>query len=165
MFKVDLDNCSLGDGGTKSLMKSILRSINQHSTVNTHLDMSLWTNEIREEGALHIAKLLNSTGIVSALWLGGNPIGDKGLQAIFDALKHNKAVKIQSVSYCGVTDTGLASLAEALQTNNTLERLYISNSTITKSGLTYFIDVLSRNLNSGLVELWMPVHLAVARVH
>lgn len=164
MFKVDLDNCSLGDGGTKSLMKSILQSINQHSTGNTHLVTSLWMNEIHED-ALHIAELLNSTGIVSALWLGGNPIGGKGLQAIFDALKHNKAVKIQSVSYCGVTDTGLASLAEALQTNNTLERLYIGNSTITESGLTYFIDVLSRNLNSGLVELWMPVHLAVARVH
>ena len=161
---MDLDNCSLDDGGTKSLMKSILQSINQHSTGNTHLVMSLWTNEIHED-ALHIAELLNSTGIVSALWLGGNPIGDKGLQAIFDALKHNKALKIQSVSYCGVTDTGLASLAEALQTNNTLERLYIGNSTITESGLTYFIDVLSRNLNSGLVELWMPVHLAVARVH
>ena len=84
-----------------------------------------YTNGIREEGvlALHIAELLNYTSIVNALWLGGNPIGDKGLQAIFDALKQNSALKILSVSYCGMTDTGLASIAKALQTNHTLERL------------------------------------------
>ena len=164
VYKIDLDNCTLGNDGTKSLIKSIFQNINQHSTVRTHLDMSLWTNDIHEEGALHIANLLNSTSIVSALWLGGNPIGDKGLQFIFGALKHNKALKILSVSYCGMTDTGLASLAEALQTNYTLERLYIGNSAITENGLGCLIETLSRNLNSGLVELWMPAHLVVDKV-
>jgi hypothetical protein len=34
---VNLFNCSLGDAGTKSLMQSICRSIDPHSTVDTHL--------------------------------------------------------------------------------------------------------------------------------
>ena len=36
VFGVNLDNCSLGDAGTKSLMRSVSRHIDPHSTVNTH---------------------------------------------------------------------------------------------------------------------------------
>ena len=54
-FRVDFENCSLGDAGTKSLMQSICRSIDPHSTINIHLglSMNLWRNETREEGASH----------------------------------------------------------------------------------------------------------------
>ena len=77
-FRVNLCNCSLGDAGTKSLMQSIYRlSMDPHSPINAHLDMTLGNNEIHEEGASHIAEVLNSTSLVSNLWLGGNPIGDK----------------------------------------------------------------------------------------
>ena len=92
-FRVHLNNCSLGDAGTKSLMQSICRSIDPHSTVNTHLNMQLGSNEIHEEGASHIAELLNSTSIVNGLELSGNPIGNKGLQTIVDARKKNKTLK------------------------------------------------------------------------
>ena len=125
-FIANLSNCSLGDAGIKSMVQSICRSIDPHSTVNIHLRVILWENEIHEEGASHIAELLSSTSIVSSLWLYGNPtIGDKGLRTIFDALKQNKMIKILSVSDCGMTDTGVASLADALHTNKTLAKLYI----------------------------------------
>ena len=157
-----LFNCSLGDTGTKSLMQSIYRSIDPHSTVYTHLDMSLESNEIHE-GASHIAEVLNSTSIVSTLLLYGNPIGDKGLQTIFDALKRNKTLKCLNVSYCGMTDTGVASLADALHTNNTLETLYINdNEAITKNGLTCLVEPLSRH--SGMVSLFIADHLGVYKV-
>ena len=162
-FNVYLGNCSLGDAGTKSLMQSICRSIDPHSTVNTHLYMRLWYNEIHEEGASHIAEVLNSTSIVSTLGLGGNPIGDKGLQTIFDVLKQNKTLKVLSVYNCGMTDTGVASLADALHTNNTLETLYISgNDAITDNGLTCLVEPLSRH--SGMVSLRIPRHLGVDKV-
>ena len=125
-FIVHLGYCSLGDAGTKSLMQSICRSIDPHSTVHTHLNMQLEMNEIHEEGASHIAELLNSTSIVSLLWLNGNPIGDKGLQTIFDALKQNKTLKMLNVSDCGMTDTGVALLADALLSKDTPEILIIS---------------------------------------
>ena len=157
-FTVHLTNCSLGDVGSKSLMQSICRSIDPHSTVNTHLDMWLGRNEIHEEGASHIAELLNSTSIVSLLWLNGNPIGDKGLQTIFDALKQNKTLKVLDVSECGMTDTGVASLADAVHTNNTLKTLYIDgNRAITENGLTCLVEAVSRH--SGLKTLGIPKHL------
>ena len=162
-FNVYLNNCSLGDAGTKSLMQSICRSIDSHSKVNTHHYIILRNNEIHEEGASHIAEVLNSTSIVNTLELCNNPIGDKGLQTIFDALKQSKTLKVLNVSNCDMTDTGVASLADALHTNNTLETLYIgSNKAITENGLTYLVEPLSRH--SGMVSLRIPRHLGVDKV-
>ena len=163
VFKVNLNSCSLGDAGTKSLMRSIIRHIDPHSTVNKHLDMELRLNEIHEEGASHIAEVLNNTSIVSELWLRHNPIGDKGLQTIFNSLKQNNTLKDLIVSYCDMTDAGVPSLAEAMNINTTLEKLYIyGNDAITDNGLTCLVEVFSRS--SRLVELWIPWHLKVDEV-
>ena len=141
-FRVVLFNCSLGDAGTKNLMQNICRSIDPHSTVNTHINMSLGSNEIHEEGASHIAEILNSTSIVSTLVLCDS-IGDKGLQTIFDALKQNKTLKHLNVSDCGMTNTGVASLADALHTNNTLETLYINDNKIHEEGASHIAEILN----------------------
>ena len=163
VFIVDVDNCSLGDAGTKSLVQSICRSIVPHSTVNTHLNMNLYNNAIHEEGASHIAELLNSTSIVNQLVLDHNRISNKGLQTLFDALKQNKSLKVLSVYNCGLTNTGVASLADALHTNNTLMKLYIHNNrAITENGLTCLVEAVSRH--SQLKLLVMSKHLGVDRV-
>ena len=161
-FRVNLSNCSVGDAGTKNLMQSIYRSIHSHSTVNT-LRLVLQWNEIHEEGASHIAELLNSASIVGELLLYGNPIGDKGLQTIFAALKQNKTLKELNVSSCDMTDTGVASLADALHTNNTLERLDINgNRTITENGLTCLVEAVSKH--SEMKILLIPNHLGEDKV-
>ena len=162
-FKVNLYNCSLGDTGSKSLMCSISRHIDPHSTVNRHLHMILSYNEIHEEGASHIADLLNSTSIVSKMWLYGNLLGASGLETLFNALKVNKTLKVLSVASCSMTDTGVASLANALNTNTTLEELHIYGiNAITENGLSYLVEVLSRS--SGLVELWISSRLGEDKV-
>ena len=142
-FKVTLCNCSLGDAGTKSLIRSICRSMDPHNPVNAHLELTLGSNRIHEEGALHIAELLNSTSLVSDLWLGPNPIGDKGLQTIFDALKKNKTLKRLNIYHCGLTDIGVASLADALITNNTLESLFLSKNKIYAEGASHIAELLN----------------------
>ena len=160
VFVVNLCNCSLGDASTKSLMQTICRSVDPHSTVNTHLNLWLGWNEIHEEGASYIAEALSSTNIVSTLLLPGNPIGDKGLQTIFDSLK---TLKHLSVSDCGMTDAGVASLADALHTNNTLVKLFIlDNGAITENGLTVLAGALSKHCR--LKELCIPEHLGVDKV-
>ena len=160
VFEVYLGNCSLGDAGTKSLMSSISRHIDSHSTVNTHFEMTLEVNEIH---ASHIAEVLNNTSIVIGLLLGGNPIGDKGLQTIFNSLKQNNTLKDLYVSDCGMTDAGVPSLAEAMNINTTLERLYFRGDDATSdNGLTCLVEVLSRS--SRLVELVIPGHLKVDEV-
>ena len=165
VFTVYLNNCYLGDAGTKSLMQSICRSVKPHSIINTHLNMYLYVNDIHEEGASHIAEVLNGTNMVSKLWLDDNPIGDKGLQTVFDALKQSKALKYLSVPNCGMTDTGVASLADALDVNKTLETLNIDgNRTITKNGLTHLIETLSRNSGLMIIYLYIPYHLGVDKI-
>jgi Ran GTPase-activating protein (RanGAP) involved in mRNA processing and transport len=120
--------------------------------------MELAWNGIHKEGASHIAQLLNSTSIVSSLWLLGNPIGDKGLQTIFDALKHNQSLKCLSVYACGMIYTGVASLADALHTNNTLETLDISLSKISPEGASYIAAVLNgTNVLSDLNMTSLPI--------
>ena len=156
-FEVNLYDCSLGDAGTKSLMQSICRSIDPHSTVNTHLYIILRNNEIHEGSASHIAEVLNSTSIVTTLSLG-DPIGDKGLQTIFDTLKQNKTLKHLNVSDCGMTDTGVASLADALHTNNTLETLNISSNAIHEEGASHISEILnSTSIVSTLVLCDNPI--------
>ena len=141
-FVVALKKCSLGDAGTKCLMQSICRSIRSdpHCMINTHLHINLEGNEIHEEGASHIAEVLNSTSVVNILRLNDNPIGDKGLQTIFDALQRNKTLKHLFVTSCNVTNTGVASLADA---NGTLEKLVISKNQIGEEGASHIARILS----------------------
>ena len=153
---VNLTNCSLGDAHIKSLMRSISRNIKPHSKVNT-FKMHLANNDIHEEGASHIADILNSTRVVSELFLYNNPIGDKGLQTIFNALKQNKTLIRLNITDCGMNDTGVDSLADALRSNNTLKELYFcGNKGIINKRLPHLTAVLSSS--SALVNLWVPNH-------
>ena len=164
-FTVNLYSCSLGDAHIKSLIRSINGHIDPHSTINTHIDMWLDNNDIHEEGASHVADMLNSASIVSTLRLCNNPINNKGLQTIFNALKQNKTLKHLDIAYCynNMANTGIASLADVLKSNNTLETLYIhGNEEITDEGLTCLTEVLSSS--SALVRLWIPGHLSVHEV-
>ena len=146
-------------------MHSISRHQDPHSTVNTHLDMRMDRNGIHKEGASHIAEVLNNSSKLSGLSLGllkGNPIGDEGLQTIFNSLKLNNTLKFLSVSHCFMTDAGVPSLAEAMNINTTLKELYINSNVITDNGLTCLVEVLSRS--SRLVKMWIPGHLKVDEV-
>lgn len=107
--------------------------------------LSLDRNEIHEEGASYISQMLNGSKLVKSLWLGRNPIGDNGLQKIFDSLKQNSSLKCLSISYCAMTDVGVTSLATALG-NSALKRLYIhGNNEITHDGVQVLVDVLSKS--------------------
>jgi ATP-dependent RNA helicase DHX33 len=159
-FKVNVYSCTIGDAGTKNLMQDLHRFVGPDSRVNTTLHLNLRINKIHEEGALHIGEILNSTSAISRLELGDNPIGDRGLQPIFDALKQNTSLKYLNIHGCGMTDAGVASLAYGLYANDTLEELHLqSNSAVTDEGMPYLADALSRN--STLVKLEVPHHLGV----
>ena len=159
-FQVNVYSCTIGDAGTKNLMQDVHRFAGPDSRVNIHLNLNLKINKIHEKGALHIGEILHSTSAISALDLGDNPIGDQGLQPIFDALKQNTSLKYLKICGCGMTDAGVASLAYGLCENDTLEELHLqSNSAVTDEGMPHLADALSRN--STLVKLEVPHHLGV----
>ena len=138
VFRVDLSNCSLGDTGTKNLMQSICKNIESHNIAKrlSHLDLMLYGNEIHDVCVPYIVKVLKLTsGLSLGSWRydSGNPIGDSGLQPIFDALKQDKTLRYLDISKCEMTDAGVASLAVALSNNDTLQELAIhGNTAITK---------------------------------
>ena len=160
---LDLRSCSIGDACIKSLMRSISRCVDQHSTVYTHVNMDLRYNEIREEGVSHIAEILDNAALMSALFIDSNLIGEQGLQTIFNTLGKNNSLIVLSITNCGMTDTGVTLLAQAMTVNTTLKTLYIDgNSAITDKGLTCLVEALSNK--SVLSTLVIPRHLKVVEM-
>ena len=122
-------------------------------TNNTLEELHIAYSIIHEEGALHIADILRNARI-SKLSLDCDPIGDKGLKIIFEALKHNTTLKQLGVFRCGMGDAGVASLADALRTNKTLEELFIhQNDAITEDGMICFVEAVSRHPGLGDVRI------------
>ena len=145
-FQVDLDNSSLGDAGTKSLMHSICRSMDPHSVVNTRLVMYLNDNEIHEDGASHIADVLSKTSILHNLILRHNPcLSDTGARFIANGLKRNTAIKSLSLSKCGITSKGAKDLSIAVAEHPSLKKLFIHNNPLGDEGIAHLSECLKQN--------------------
>ena len=146
VFQVDLDNCSLGDTGTKSLIQSICRDINPCTVIHTHLIMYLNDNEINEEGASHIAEMLSKTRMVRNLSLKNNPgISDVGTTLIAKGVKQNSVLKSLSLSKCGITSKGVKNLAVAIAEHPSLKTLLIHNNGLGDEGVTYIAESIKHN--------------------
>ena len=105
IFSVCLWSCSLSDTDIKILMQSLCRSLDPHSEITGHLDTNMGRNNITGVGALYIAKALRTTRAPRRLDLWGNPIGDKGLQYIAEALTTNTTLTELSLKNCGLKST------------------------------------------------------------
>ena len=146
VFQVDLDNCSLGDTGTKSLMQSICKDINPCTVIRTYLIMYLNDNDFGEEGASCIAEMLRKTRIVRNLSLKNNPgISDAGATLIAKSVKQNNVLKTLSLSKCGITSKGARDIAVAIMEHPSLKRLLIHNNAFSDEGVAHLAEGLKHN--------------------
>ena len=146
VFQVDLDNCSLGDTGTRSLMQSICRDINPCTVIHTYIIMYLNDNDIGEEGASHIAKMLRKTRIVRNLSLKNNPgISDAGATLIARSIKQNNVLKTLSLSKCGITSKGVKEIAMAVTGHPSLKKFLIHNNALSDEGVAHLAEGLKHN--------------------
>ena len=147
----------IGDKGLQTIFNSLKQNNSLEILVVSHCNMT-------DVGVPSLAEAMNiNTITLERLFISGNPIGDKGLQTIFNSLKQNNTLKSLNVYCCDMTDAGVPSLAEAMNINTTLKELYVSgNDAITDNGLTCLVEVLSRS--SRLEVLWIPYHLKVDEV-
>ena len=160
-FIVDLISCSLGDVSIKILMQSLCRSLDPHCEITGHLSAYLGNTEITEEWASYIAEVLGTTRALRKLYLWHNPISDKGLQYIAEALTINTSLIELNLARCSlrVTVENGPTLTEMLQRNKTLRILDLSgNMAISDNQVSFIIEGLKKNTTLKRLDLrWCSI--------
>ena len=160
-FNVNLKFCSLGDTGIKILMQSLYRSLDPHSETTGNLNIDIIDNGITEEGASYIAEVLEATKVLRKLSLEINPIDDKGLKCIAEALITNTSLIELGLGYCSlkITVENGPALTEMLQRNKTLQKLALrGNKAISDDQTSFIIEGLKKNTTLKTLDLeWCSI--------
>jgi hypothetical protein len=88
--------------------------------------LSLWNNNIGDQGARALAAALADNATLTTLNLGSNRIGAAGALALEDALEKNATLRTLGFDSNDVGTQGVMALAAALEQNATLTSLNIS---------------------------------------
>ena len=149
---VNLCRCHIDDLGVNCLTKYLSSNIDHGGKVT----LKLYNNNIHEEGASYIAKMLCSSNIVEHLYLSYNPIGDTGVSFNSNAVRETTSLKTLNMYACGITSQGAEELSKALAQNSSLEKLdmYIGwNGGVGDEGIRHIAEALEHN--KPLKELWI----------
>ena len=122
-FTVYLNGCSIGDQGCKFLSRGLSKCIHSQSNVTAQLNLNLGSNNIHEEGARHVAQLIENTAVIQELNLSENAIGDSGLKSLCEALTTNTTLEVLNLWNCSLTISDNPSLCKLLTMNKSLKTL------------------------------------------
>ena len=134
---VTLQSCHIGDHGVRILMKYMTY---EKSGGTWNFVMSI--NNIHEEGAASIAKVLQTSSVMNSLDLTHNYIGDRGLQSIAEALITNSSLVELNMYQCSleITEENGPVVTKMLQKNKTLRQLDLrENPGISSTNGIFFI--------------------------
>ena len=155
-FKVNLEDCSIGDQGCKYLVNGLHKCLDTHSAVTTLLNINMDSNDISHHGVHHLSTLLK-IGCIDYLDLSANNLLSEQdtihatIDTFTDQLKYNTTLKTLWLQGCGLTSLSAESLAEALTTNKHLEELIITDNALYDNGIQHLAHAL--RVNQGLKEL------------
>ena len=84
-------------------------------------------NQLGPEAGAGLAEVLRSGGSLEELWLGGNALGDAGVEALAAALKEGAGAKLQVLllDSNGITAKGAQALAGCLAACGSLRQLWL----------------------------------------
>ena len=145
-----LQNCQLNDCFVKNLTKYMCMN-GADALCKWCFDMK--NNNIHKDGVASITKVL---GTVNSLGLSFNPIGDKGLKYLSEALITNSSLVELDVSSCSlkISEENGPVVTEMLQRNRTLRKLSLcGNPGISDTGIFFIAEGLK--MNSAFKELAM----------
>ena len=109
-----------------------------------------------EAGAKKLGQLIKAnTGLQTLSVTGNKTLGLSGIQAIGDALRHNKILKTLSLDYVDLGDSGADVIAQALRNNTCIEALDLEGNKIGNSGARNLLSMLEVNGSIGDITL-MP---------
>jgi Ran GTPase-activating protein (RanGAP) involved in mRNA processing and transport len=112
--------------------------------------IDLARNDIHEEGALHIARMLY---YFEHLYLSYNPIGDTGASLISEAVRETATLKTLILCTCNISSRGAEDLSRSLAQNSSLEKLDIGDNIPGVEGISHVAEALKQNKQ--LKELWI----------
>ncbi|XP_077998347.1 leucine-rich repeat-containing protein 34-like isoform X1 [Glandiceps talaboti] len=115
----------------------------RNSTYVQSIDMRY--NDIGDEGAKHIAKLLEETIMLRSLNLMCNNIGPEGGRAIATALQTNETLVSLKMNGNKIGNKGGMAFAGILQVNTTLEELDLGDTDQATESVIAFATVLNQN--------------------
>ena len=122
---------------------------------NTALrNLTLSFNGVKAKGAAALAAVLANNGSsLRALELDQNPLGDKGVIALGDALATNAVVEYVDVHATGMGDAGAAALAAALGAGSSILDLQAWNNSIGDAGAVAIAGALEANTRLWVLSL------------
>lgn len=139
---VQLQRNGLTDRGGMKLATSMIQGIDNAS--ETIESLNLECNDLGEEFAKMMAKVLSTTTKLRKLKLGSNDLS-VGITAFAEALGDNRCLVELSLSECRLVESDGAALGAALVANKTLKILDLSKNRLGNDGVVPIADALRRN--------------------
>ncbi|XP_072035842.1 leucine-rich repeat-containing protein 34-like [Amphiura filiformis] len=133
-----LTDTRLNDTDALMLYKTLV-----NNTYVTSLEMKY--NEITDEGAKHIGKLLEETCALENLNLMCNEIGPEGAKHIAKGLQMNETLQSLAINGNKIGNQGGMYFAGALQVNTTIKELDVGDADLGTQSLIAFATVLNHN--------------------
>ena len=145
-ISVYLGKCHIGNIGAKCLSKYLDSDVDHVCKIT----FNFLFNEIHEEGASHIARMLC---FIEHLYLLSNPLGDTGTSLISKAVRETATLKTLILNDCDITSRGAEDLSRTLAQNISLEKLDIGENYLGDEGINHVAEALKQNKQ--LKELWI----------
>ncbi|XP_065903598.1 NLR family CARD domain-containing protein 3-like [Dysidea avara] len=123
---LDVGGNPIGDDGMLLLSSTL-----QYNTILTELMVSDCGLSVK--GAIYISEMFKKCSL-QVLSVYNNNIGDDGITAIAGALSSNSLISELNVGQCDITFNGADSLAAGLLVNNSIRKLHVWGNPITVEG-------------------------------
>jgi len=120
---------------------------------STLAELDLHFNNISGDGTAELAEALRSNHTLVSLSLTGNPVGDDGAVHLAHALTENTCLRELHLADVGISDRGGQHLAMALEANTALVSLHLNKNRCGNPSAEYFATALA--INRSLQELWL----------
>jgi Ran GTPase-activating protein (RanGAP) involved in mRNA processing and transport len=138
------------NGFGKSFCQSLLETIQIGITVRR---ISLARNQFTPACGYYLRAFIVQHHLLVSLDLSGNPLKDKGLLKIAEAMKTNTNVQTLDVSNTEMTDVSGVAFAEVIRVNTSLQRLYLEQGTLTDISGVLIAGALETNITLASLSL------------